>query len=267
MGKIIAIANRRGKVGKTTTAINLAVAFAVSGKKTLLVDLDPAGSCAKGLGFTKQEAVNNIFSELKYNISLRPAILNTGIKNLEFIQFKRLPHLNEHLVGEVSTNELILKNILKPEALNYNYVVIDCPPHLAGSINAALITADAVLIPVAPGKYSTTAVRNILLQLEDVRENYNPDLKVAGIVLTMYEFNSEISFALKRELFKEYPKLILNTSIPKSPSVRKAFELGKPLLVHKPDDRAAKAYNKLADELFERKNLFSTKRKFNLQSK
>jgi cellulose biosynthesis protein BcsQ len=113
MGKIIAITNRRGRVGKTTTAINLAIAFAYSGKKTFLVDLDSAGSCAKGLGFTKQETANNIFSELKYNISLRPAILKTSIKNLEFIHIKRLPHLNEHLVGEVSTNELILKNIFK----------------------------------------------------------------------------------------------------------------------------------------------------------
>jgi len=261
MGKIIAITNRRGRVGKTTTAINLAIAFANSGKKTLLVDLDSAGACAKGLGFSKQEAANNIFSDLKYNILLRPAILKTGIKKLEFIHIKRLPYLNEHLVGEVSTNELILKNILKPEATNYDYNITDCPPHLSGNINAALITADSVLIPVAPGKLSATAVRKIMLQLSDIRENYNPELKVAGILLTIYEFNNNDSFALKKELFNEFPKLILNTSIPKSTFVRKAFELGKPLLVFKPDDQAAKAYIKLAEELFERKNLFSLKRK------
>jgi len=261
MGKIIAITNRRGRVGKTTTAINLAIAFAYSGKKILLVDLDSAGSCARGLGFSKQEAANKIFSDLKYNIPLRPAILKTSIKKLEFIHIKRLPYLNEHLVGEVSTNELILKNILRPEAVNYDYIIIDCPPHLSGNINSALITADSVLIPVAPGKYSAAAVRNIMAQLYDVRENYNPELKIAGILLTIYEFNNRDSFTLKKELFKEFPKLILNTSIPKSSFVQKAFNLGKPLLVFKPDDRAAKAYIKLADELFERKNLFSLKRK------
>jgi chromosome partitioning protein len=261
MGKIIAITNRRGRVGKTTTAINLAIAFAYSGNKTLLVDLDSAGSCAKGLGFTKQDVTNNIFSELKYNISLRPAILKTGIKKLEFIHIKRLPHLNEHLVGELSTNELILKNILKPEAANYDNVIIDCPPHHTGNINAALIIADSVLIPVATGKFSAAAVRKIILQLNYIRENYNPDLKIAGILLTIYEFNNEDAFTLKKELFKEFPKLILNTSIPKSSSVQKAFELGRPLLVYKPDDRAAKAYVNLADELFERKSLFSSKRK------
>ncbi|MCU0415229.1 MAG: ParA family protein [Ignavibacteriaceae bacterium] len=261
MGKIIAITNRRGRVGKTTTAINLAIAFANSGKKTLLVDLDSAGSCAKGLGFSKPETANNIFSDLKYNILIRPAILKTGVKKLDFIHIKRLPYLNQQLVGEVSTNELILKNILKPETANYDYIFIDCPPHLSGNINAALITADSVLIPVAPGKLSATAVRKIMLQLSDIRENYNPELKVAGILLTIYEFNNNDSFALKKELFNEFPKLILNTSIPKSTFVRKAFELGKPLLVFKPDDRAAKAYIKLAEELFERKNLFSLKRK------
>lgn len=261
MGKIIAITNRRGRVGKTTTAINLAVAFAYSGKKILLVDLDSAGSCAKGLGFSKQEAANNIFSDLKYNIPLRPAILKTGIKKLEFIHIKRLPYLNEQVVGEVSPNELILKNILRTEAVNYDYILIDCPPHLTGTINAALITADSVLIPVAPGKFSAAAVRNIMLQVNDILENYNPELKIAGILLTIYEYNTEVSFTLKKELFKDYPKLILNTSIPKSSFVRKAFDHGKPLLVYKPDDRAAKAYIKLADELFERKNLFSLKRK------
>jgi len=261
MGKIIAITNRRGRVGKTTTAINLALAFTLSGKKVLLVDLDSAGSCAKGLGFTKQETANNIFNELKYNISLKPDILKTSVKNLEFIHIKRLPHLNEHLVGEVSTNELILKNILKPAAANYDYVIIDCPPHHSGNINAALISADSLLIPVAPGKFSAAAVRNIFFQINYVRENYNPELKIAGILLTNYEFNNEDAFNLKKELFKEFPKLILNTSIPKSPFVQKAFNNGKPLLVYKPEDRAAKAYIKLADELFERKNLFSTKRK------
>jgi chromosome partitioning protein len=261
MGKIIAITNRRGRVGKTTTAINLAIAFAYSGKKTLLVDLDSAGSCAKGLGFTKQEVTNNIFSELNYNISLEPAILKTGIKKLEFIHIKRLPYLNEHLVGELSTNELILKSILRPESANYDYIVMDCPPHHTGNINAALITADSVLIPVATGKFSAAAVRKMMAQINDIRENYNPALRTEGILLTIYEFNFEDSFGLKKELFDEYPKLILDTSIPKSSSVQKAFKLGRPLLEYNPDDRAAKAYIKLADELFERKNLFSSKRK------
>jgi len=261
MGKIIAITNRRGHAGKTTTSINLAVTFANSGRKTLLVDLDAAGSCAKGLGINKRDTVNDVFRDFKNKLPFRRSVLKTSISRLEYIHIKKLPYLDELRIGEVSPNEQILRSILRHGAMNYDNLVLDCPPHLTGNINAALIAADSVLIPVAPGKFSSAAVRKILSQINDVRENYNPELKIAGILLTNYEFNNGDSFTLKKELFKEYPKLIFNTSIPKSAFVQKAFEIGTPLMVYKPEDRAAKAYVKLADELFERKNLFSVKRK------
>lgn len=261
MAKIIAIANRRGRVGKTTTSINLAVAFANSGRKTLLVDLDSAGYCAKGLGLNKREITNDIFRDFQNKIPLKRSVLKTNISRLEFLYIKKLPYLDELRVGEISPNELILKSILHNISAHHDHVVIDCPPHLTGSINAALIAADSVLIPAAPGKFSSAAVRKILTQINDVRENYNPELKIAGIFLTNYEYNNGDSFNLKKELFRDYPKLILNTSIPKSTAVPKAFDSNIPLLVFAPDDRASKAYIKLADELFERKNLFVLKRK------
>lgn len=261
MGKIIAIANRRGKVGKTTTSINLSVAFANSGRKTLLVDLDAEGSCAKGLGLNKSDFSHDVFQDFKNKIPLRQSLIKTSIRGLEYIHIKRLPYLDALRIGEESPNEQILRSILHQSTVNHDHVIVDCPPHLTGNINAALIAADSVLIPTAPGKFSTAAVRKILNQINEVRENYNPELKIAGIFLTNYEFNNGDSFNLKKELFKEYPKLILNTSIPKSATVQKAFESGTPLLVYKPEDRASKAYLKLADELFERKNLFTLKRK------
>ncbi len=261
MSKILAIANRRGRAGKTTTSLNLAVAFAHSGRKILLVDLDAAGSCAKGLGLNKRDTMNDIFVDFKNKMPLKRSILKTGIKGLEYIHIKKLPSLDELRIGEVSPNELILRSILRQGAISYDHIVMDCPPHLTGTINAALIAADSVLIPAAPGKFSFAAVRKILSQVNDVRENYNSELKIAGIFLTNYEFNNGDSFTLKKELFKDYPKLILNTSIPKSAVVQKAYESSIPLLVFKPDDRASKSYMKLADELFERKNLFGLKRK------
>jgi chromosome partitioning protein len=261
MGKIIAITNRRGKVGKSTTAVNLAIAFALSGKKTLLADLDSAGSCAKAFGFTKQDIINNIFGGAKPDIAFKKATLKTGIKNLELIHIKRLPYLDEMRVGAVSANEHILKSVLKPASTNYDYIIMDCPPYHTGTINASLISADSVLIPVASGIFSTAAVRSVVAQINEIREYYNSELKIEGILITIYEFNNEDSFTLKKELFKEYPKLIFNTSIPKSEAVGKALEESKPLLIYKPDDKAAKAYIKVADELFERKNLFDSERK------
>lgn len=261
MGHIIAITNRRGKVGKSTTAVNLAVAFTLLGKRILLVDLDSAGSCAKIFGFNKQEFANDIFSASNHNISLKNSILKTKIKNLQLIHIRRLPYLDELKIGNISANEQILKNVLEPACINYDYVIIDCPPHHIGNINAALITADSVLIPVSPGKFSVAALRKMMAQINDIRENYNSDLTISGILLTIYEFNSENSFALKKELFKEYPGLIFITSIPKSANVKTAFENNEPLLLFNPEDRASKSYIKLVDELIERKYLLNSQRK------
>ena len=259
MGKIIAITNRRGKVGKSTTAVNLAIAFAYSGKKTLLADLDSAGACVKAFGFTKKESTKNIFHSSKPEVAFKKAILKTGIKNLDLIYINKLPYLDEFKSGGLAVNEHILNTTLKPAVINYEYVIMDCPPYHAGTINASLIVADSVLIPVATGNFSTVAVRSALAQIDDIKKNHNPDLTVDGILLTIYEYNNEKDFALKKELFKEYPKLIFNTAIPKSSNVIKALEENKPLLIYQPEDRASKAYIKAADELFERKNLFNSK--------
>lgn len=258
MGKIIAIAAPKGKVGKSTTAINLSTVFALNGKKTLLIDLDPAGSCALGLGFSKDEVANRLFDDLKFNISLRRFILKTDIEKLYFIQIGRLPYLDTQRLGETITNELILKNILEPEEPTYEYIVLDCPPHITGTINAGLIAADSVLIPVVPGKLSIASVRRMIAHLNTIREQYNPELKIEGILLTMYEYNNNLSFTFKKELFRNYPKYTLNTSIPKSATVKEAAAKKKPLLIYYPNDKAAKAYFKLAEELSERKYLFDS---------
>lgn len=261
MTKIIAITNRRGKVGKSTTAVNLSLAFAHSGKKTLLADLDSAGSCAKAFGFDKKEASKNIFSGINSHLAFRRSILKTEIKNLDLIYVKSLPYLDSVKIGGLTANVHILESTLKPATFRYDYVIIDCPPHHTDTITASLIAADSVLIPVAPGKFSTAAVKNVFKQIEEIEENYNSELSIDGILMTNYEFNNNSSFNLKKELFKEYPKLVFSTSIPKSPAVTEALEENIPLLIYKPDDRAAKAYIKAADELIERKNLFNSKRK------
>lgn len=257
MGKIIAVAIPKGGVGKTTTAINLAIAFTLLGKKTLLIDLDPSGSCATGLGYGNGSITDDIFNVLQFNVSFQKATIKTCVQNLDFIPIKHLTYLDEIRLGKVSSNEVLLRNILRPEALSYDYVILDCPPYLIGITNAALISADSVLIPMMPGQFSIDALKKIIDHIKVIHKNYNPDLKIEGILLNMYEYNTNVSFVTKKELFIRYPQHILNTSIPKNSVVGEASINNKPLLTYEPNTRASKAYLRLAGELFERKDLFN----------
>ena len=256
MGKIIAIAVPKGGVGKTTSAINLAIAFTLLGKKSLLIDLDPAGSCASGLGYCNSEISCDIFNVLQFNVSFQRAVFKTNIDGLDFIPIRHLTYIDELRLGKISSNEILFRNILRPEAFSYDYVILDCPPYLTGTTNLALIAADSVLIPAMPGKFSIDAVKKIVEHISTVHKIYNPELKIEGILLTMYEFNTNVSFASKKEMFKTYPQHILNTSIPKNATVGDASINNKPLLTFEPNAKAAKAYVRLAEELIERKDLF-----------
>jgi len=253
MGKIIAIAAPKGKVGKSTTAINLSTVLALSGNKTMLIDLDPAGACISGLGFGKKEATEDIFDQKETINSFRPHLLKTKIINLELLRIRRLPFSKDNKTGENKKDEYILRNILRPELSFYDYIIMDCPPHLKGTLNACLIAADSVLIPIVLAKFSNAVVSRMISQADFIREKYNHDLKIAGIFFTIFEKDNEALEAIKKDLTENYKEYIFNTLIPKSPLVREAFNNKNPVVVYNPEDEAAKAYRKLAKELSEKK--------------
>ncbi|HEY7750800.1 MAG TPA: ParA family protein [Ignavibacteriaceae bacterium] len=256
MGKIIAIAIPKGGVGKTTTAINLSIAFALSEKKTLLIDLDPSGSCASGLGFNSNGIKEDIFNVLQFSASLQQVIQKTEVPFLDFIPIKQLAFNDEVRLGKISSNEQLLSNILRPEAFAYDHIVIDCPPYLIGTTNAALIAADSVIVPIAPGQFSLNAVKKIIEHLKTIKRIYNPQLKVEGILLTMYEFSTKVSFSTKKELFRKYPNLIFNTAIPKNVTVGEATLNNKPVIIYDRNARASQAYIKLAEEIMRNREVF-----------
>ncbi len=262
MGKIIAVAIPKGGVGKTTTAVNLAIAFALSSKRTLLIDVDPAGSCAEILGYKKEEVKSDIFSVLQYANSLEQVIIKTPVTNLSFIPMRHLTYIDEIRLGKISSNEELLGNILKPEAYSYDYIVIDCPPYLVGMTNAALIAADSVLIPTMPGQLSINAVNKLIDHIKNVQKNYNPKLKIEGILLTIYEYNTKVSFATKKTLFRKYPNLIFNTTIPKNATVGEASVNNKPVLLFDPSAKASAAYMNLSREIIQRKDIINLENQF-----
>lgn len=262
MGKIIAVAIPKGGVGKTTTAVNLAIAFALSEKRTLLIDVDPAGSCAEILGYKKEDVKTDIFSVLQFASSFQQVTLKTPVINLDFIPMKHLTYIDEVRLGKISANEKLLSNILTPEAYSYDYVLIDCPPYLIGTTNTALIAADSVLIPAMPGQLSVNAVNKIIEHIKTIQAQYNPKLKIEGILLTIYEYNTKVSFATKKTLFRKHPNLIFNTTIPKNSTVGEASVNSKPVILFDPQAKASFAYMNLAREIIQRKDIINLEGQF-----
>ncbi|HSP87738.1 MAG TPA: ParA family protein, partial [Ignavibacteriaceae bacterium] len=228
MGKIIAVALPKGGVGKTTTAVNLAFALALKKKQTLLIDLDPAGSCSSSLGFIKGKINGDMFDVFNFSRSLLQVIQKTELEYLSFIPLNNLNYKDEIRLSKLATNQFLLRNVLKGEAHSYDYIIIDCPPYLIGLTTDALIAADSVLIPVMTGKFSMDAVDKILEHMDTIRRNYNHHLAVEGILMSNYEFNVKISFTAKKELYEKYPDYVLRTVIPKNIAVVEATFHNKP---------------------------------------
>jgi len=255
MGKIIAIALPKGGVGKTTTAVNLAFALALKNKRTLLIDLDPAGSCSSSLGFIKGKINGDMFDVFNFSKSLLQVIQKTEQENLFFIPLKNLNYKDELRLSKLATNQSLLRNVLRAEAHSFDFIIIDCPPYLIGLTTDALIAADSVLIPVMTGKFSMDAVDKIFEHMDYIKRNFNQHLTVEGILMSNYEYNTKVSFTAKKMLYTKYPDLVLRTVIPKNVAIVEATFQNKPSIKLNPSAKSSVAYLQLADEIIE-KNLF-----------
>ena len=249
MTDIICIANQKGGVGKTTTAINLSAAFAVSEKKTLLVDCDPQGNATTGLGIDKNRIENSLYHGMIGEVDANHLILDSDIDTLKIIPSR------VELIGfevEMMSNpkrEMVLKDLLFQVKHLYDYIVIDCPPSLSLLTINALTAADFILIPLQCEFYALEGLGQLLQTIKRIKHNLNPKLKIAGILLTMFDKRTNLSHQVAEDAERYFKYLVYKTMIPRNVRLGEAPSYGKPILLYDAASAGAPSYFRLAKEI------------------
>lgn len=251
MGKVFAVTNQKGGVGKTTTAVNLSASLAIGGKKVLLIDSDPQGNATTAFGFEKENLQKTLYHVLIGQSSLREVTLRTEIEGL------RLVPSNIHLIGaevellEVPVRERKLREVLLEEKENYDFVIVDCPPSLGILTLNALVAADSVIIPLQCEFYAMEGLTQLLRTIRIVRERYNPKLQIRGILLTMYDGRNNLSRQIAKQVREYFGSKVFNTVIPRNVRLSEAPSYGKPVLLYDRNSTGAHSYLELAKEIVE----------------
>jgi len=249
LGRVIAIANQKGGVGKTTTAINLSASLALSEKHTLLIDCDPQGNTTAGIGFPKDPARRTLYNALMLAEPLERVILKTQIDGLDLIPAdKNLVGAEVELVA-AENREYQLKRILQPVRDNYEYIVMDCPPALGLLTLNALTAADSILVPIQCEYLALEGVSELLDTLMRIRRTLNPNLSIEGIVLTMYDERTTLSKQVASDLRSFFGSQIFESIIPRNVRLAEAPSHGKPIHFYDIHSRGAEAYINLAKEV------------------
>ena len=250
--KVIAVANRKGGVGKTTTAINIATAMAAIGKKVLVLDLDPQGNATTSMGVDKRKCEYSSYDVLINNINPELAI-----KSCEIPDFYILPSKPE-LAGaeieliDVEKREFVLRRALMTLTGKYDYVLIDCPPSLNLITINALVAANSVIIPLQCEFLALEGLTDLVKNINQIKKVFNPMLKVQGIVLTMFDRRNNLSAMVEKDVRQYFGELVYQTVIPRSVRISEAPSHGKPILIYDFKSVGAKAYINLAKEVLKR---------------
>lgn len=250
---IISIANQKGGVGKTTTAINLSAAFAVMGKKVLLIDLDPQGNASTGVGIEREDGVGNIYDVFLDDKNIKDCIRKSYINNLNIVSSCIDLAAIDVELSDMENKEIFLKKILNEIKNDFDFIFIDCPPSLGCLTVNAMSASDSVLIPMQCEFFSLEGLAHLIRTIELVKNSLNPNLRIEGILLTMVDRRNKLTIQVEEDVRTMFDNLVYDTTIPRNVRLSEAPSHGQPAIVYDIKCLGSMAYLMLVREIIKKR--------------
>jgi len=251
LSKVIAIANQKGGVGKTTTAVNLSACLAYRGKKVLVIDIDPQGNTTSGLGIDKKKLKRSTYDVLVNDVNICEVIMDTNVENLQICPSNiELAGAEVELVSMIS-RESRLKTAISDIRDEFDFILIDCPPSLGLLTLNSLTAADKILVPIQCEYYALEGLSQLMNTVQLVKKHLNPYIDVEGVVLTMFDARTNLSLQVVEEVKKYFKNKVYSTIIPRNVKLSEAPSFGMPIIQYDPKSKGAECYLELADEVIQ----------------